>query len=290
MNTFRAISFFMITHPVLSELDICERLEMETGEGTEWGQLEFLVPTTTNPWWKASLWARLISFSLNHIDHNPSVRWQEAWSSSGEHEWTIQAGYHRPLLTSRAHILLLTEVPCWPISTFHIFSSDPWTCPQCCDASQTSYSQQGSLHAPYTVPPVVISLFCSLDQRALGSCFLLQSLPLSRFSFPNIWKPVEKSDFGIMAISYFHWSLSVSHSPYAQLISRKRTFSFLSWSRSSGKDYFRMIEDLKQGKEELTNRRSRKDGLEETTWKEKLISSQTEGQKYLDNLREILGQ
>lgn len=51
-----------------------------------------------------------------------------------------------------------------------------------------------------------------------------------------------------------------------------------------------MIEDLKQGKEELTNRHSRKDGLEETTWKEKLISSQTEGQKYVDNLREILGQ
>lgn len=122
-------------------------------------------------------------------------------------------------------ILLLAEMPCRPASTFSIITSDPWTFPQCAHAPQTSCSQQGSLHVPRSMPPGAIFLSCSLDQSTLsGSCFLHQSLPLPWFSFSSTWQHVEKSDVWILEVSYLHWSLSVSRSPYSWLTSRKRAF------------------------------------------------------------------
>lgn len=92
-----------------------------------------------------------------------------------------------------------------------IITSDSWsqpgirTFPQSSHASQTSCSQQGSSRVPSWVSSVVISLFCSLNRGALGSCFLHQSLPLSWFSCLNTWQPFEKSDVWIMGVSYFLW-------------------------------------------------------------------------------------
>lgn len=148
------------------------------------------------------------------------------------------------LFTSHAHILLLAEMPCLPTAILNIITSDTWTFPQGSHTSQSSGSQQGSQSVPYSVSPVAISPFCSLDQRALRSCFLHQCLPLAVFKFPNTWQPAEKSDYWIRDVPCFHWFLSVSYSPYSWLISRKRAFSLPSWSRNSGKDYFKMIEDL----------------------------------------------
>lgn len=138
----------------------------------------------------------------------------------------------------------------WTIFTFNIITYDTWsqaglrTFPQGSHASQTTCSLQGSFPVSYSVSPIMTSMFFLLNQGALISCFLYQSILLPWFNFPILGRLFKRVMFGLWLLLTSSGFIHVSNYLYSWLISGKRAFILSHWSRSPKKDYCRMMKNL----------------------------------------------